>query len=88
MRLGTRPSPPPYSLHSPHSLLPASTAPESSSVGDLMDWGYSFGFFGILEPKGAAAAFTPEDVSELTARYRCHGRFGGYWLAKNVTATT
>ena len=55
-------------------------------MGDLLDWGYSFGFFAILEPRGAAA-FTREALADLTGTYRCHGRFGGFMIAKNVSGS-
>ena len=54
------------------------------AVGDLLDWGYSFGFFALLEPRGGS--LTPDEIVNLTATYRCHGRFGGFMLAKNVSA--
>jgi hypothetical protein len=73
--------------------------PQSKAFGDLLDWGFSFEYFGLLEPradKGNGRYATNSSsssssgllaLSEITAgvdAYRCHGRFGGLILADNA----
>ena len=49
-----------------------------------MDWGYSFGYFGVAEPRGNASVLTAQSVVDINHAYRCHGRWGGLMLGKNI----
>ena len=57
--------------------------PSSRALGDLLDWGYSYGYFGVAEP-GQAGVLSMETVVDVNHAYRCHGRWGGLVLGKNV----
>ena len=54
----------------------------SQAFGDLLDWGYNFGYFGILEA-AAGEVLSDDAVTNLINNYRCHARFGGLSLGTN-----
>jgi hypothetical protein len=55
------------------------------AFGDLLDWGFAYEYFGVLEVvsagDGAPAIMTNATIEAGVDAYRCHGRFGGLHLA-------
>ena len=63
----------------------------ASALGAWLDDGYPFGYFVAVEPSpsGEASggeAFSPAEVVSLNRQYRCHGRWGGLLLGRNVSS--
>ncbi len=58
----------------------------SAAVGTVLDNGYPFGYFAIVEPatnasSGEDGLLSPSDVLALNRAFRCHGRWAGLMLA-------
>lgn len=64
--------------------------PASAAVGTVLDQGYPFGYFAIVEPADATPAgyFSPSDVLSLNRAFRCHGRWAGLLLARDADDTS
>ena len=65
----------------------ASYGPQSRAFGDLLDWGFSYGYFGIVEAADGAVMSDDAIVGSID-NFRCHGRMGGLILARNASDTT
>jgi len=59
----------------------------ATELGTWLDDGYSFGYFVVVEPGEASGdAFSPAEVVALNRKFRCHGRWGGLLLGRNVSS--
>ena len=75
------------SMPAPTAADVAAFGTQSRAFGDLLDWGYNYGYFGTVE--AAAGQVLPDDlVVGLVDNFRCHGRFGGLVLASNHSDPT
>lgn len=52
----------------------------SRAFGDLLDWGFSYGYFGLLEA-AEGEVMGERQVVTLVESFRCHGRMGGLMIA-------
>ena len=60
---------------------------QSQAFGDLLDWGFNYGYFAVLEAE-SGAVLSDAAVHGLIDNYRCHGRFGGLVLGSNHSDNT
>ena len=85
------------SLEAPSPTDLASYGNASAAVGAVLDAGYPFGFFVVVEPStdaepsaasAVASVFTPARVVALNRAFRCHARWAGLMLGSNVSDTS
>ena len=76
------------SLEAPPRADLEAYGPATAAVGAALDAGYSFGYFVAMEPAAAAAStpLAPEDVAAYNRAFRCHGRWAGLVVGRNVSA--
>ena len=70
------------SMPAPSAADTAAYGPQSRAFGDLLDWGFKFGYFGLLEAP-AGQVLDDGAIVGLVDNFRCHGRMGGLVLANN-----
>ena len=84
-------------LEAPSPTDLASYGNASAAVGAVLDAGYPFGFFVVVEPStdaepsaasAVASVFTPARVVALNRAFRCHARWAGLMLGSNVSDTS
>ena len=73
----------------------AAYGPISEAIGATLDFGYSFGFFGMVEPSeypdheaqasSRRKVMRPSEVLSINSAFRCHGRWAGMLLGVNLT---
>ncbi|KAL1524011.1 hypothetical protein AB1Y20_018926 [Prymnesium parvum] len=72
------------SLPAPSREDSAAYGEGSAAFGELLDWGYSYGYFGLLAA-AEGRVLSGAHVRALVDNFRCHGRMGGLILASNAT---
>jgi hypothetical protein len=70
------------SMPAPSLADTAAYGSQSQAFGDLLDWGFNFGYFGVLEAP-AGEVLSDAAVVGSVDNFRCHGRMGGLVLANN-----
>ena len=59
--------------------------PTSTAIGATLDYGYAFGFFGLVEPREGTNLLTPSDALAINSAFRCHGRWSGLLVGTNLS---
>lgn len=55
---------------------------QSKAFGDLLDWGFAYGYFGVLEAADGTV-LSDQIIQGAVDNFRCHGRMGGLVLSAN-----
>eukprot|EP01043_Picozoa_sp_COSAG02_P051924 COSAG02_NODE_5526_length_4257_cov_3.577099_4_plen_780_part_00 len=58
---------------------------QSMAFGDLLDWGFSYGYFGVLEA-AEGQVLSDQVIKGTVDNFRCHGRMGGLVLSTNSSS--
>eukprot|EP01043_Picozoa_sp_COSAG02_P019481 COSAG02_NODE_940_length_15773_cov_5.301263_8_plen_1082_part_00 len=83
-------------MPAPDATDAAAYGPASRAIGDVLDWGYAYGFFSIAEPPhpespvtaaGGDGLLSARDLTAINNNYRCHGRWAGFHLGREIDAS-
>lgn len=58
----------------------------AAALGGWLDNGYPFAYFVLAEKDEEGGVLSPADVAAINRAYRCHGRWGGLLLGRNVSS--